>query len=127
MFKEDLKIKREPFKFIYTRPSLDWYEDINVEIEWGEYDWFELQWRYGGTCWIVASKYDEETKEFNCEQIGELRGTSKIYDFIKWCEVPKGGSVLTKFTVIDGDINLFRKLYKVIKDREMRKAEYEQL
>lgn len=127
MWKADLDIKREPFKFDYTYPTLDWYEEVKVELKWKQYDFYELQWRYGGACWIVASKYNEETREWEHKDIGELRGKYEIYDFIKWCELPKGGSILTKMTVIDGEINLFRKLYKVIKDREMRKVEHEQL
>ena len=127
MWKADLDIKREPFKFDYTYPTLDWYEEVKVELKWKQYDFYELQWRYGGACWIVASKYNEEPREWEHKDIGELRGKYEIYDFIKWCELPKGGSILTKMTVIDGEINLFRKLYKVIKDREMRKVEHEQL
>ena len=46
--------KKEPFKFEYMMPSLDWFDIIKVEIKPDDYCYFKLERRYGPTWWPSA-------------------------------------------------------------------------
>ena len=36
-------ISKEPFRFSYNVPSLDWYTTKDVEINWDDYSYFKLE------------------------------------------------------------------------------------
>lgn len=47
-------VSKEPFRFEYTMPALDWYEIRTVEINYDDYVYFELQRRYGQEWWLMG-------------------------------------------------------------------------
>jgi|GEM_PF-6890471 len=71
-YTEASKLKK-PFQFTYTKPSLDWYEDVNVLIAYGEYNYLALELRYGGSWWVIGKKYIKDIDKWVSEQIGEIR------------------------------------------------------
>ena len=47
------------FEFSYTRPSLDWYEDINVKLSYNDYDYLMLERRYSPCWWLIGKKIQQ--------------------------------------------------------------------
>ena len=76
---------KEPFVFEYNTPSLDWYTTVHVEIKCDEYLYFKIQYRFGGTYWLMG--YKEKDGRFEREEV--TIGQLNRYDlgkFVKWCE-----------------------------------------
>lgn len=65
-------IKKSPFEFTYTRPSLDWYETVNVSLEFDKYDYLSLQRRFGPSWWLKGHKYNENREEWEETDIGRI-------------------------------------------------------
>ena len=98
---------KESFKYSYTKPCLDWYETVNIEIKDGEYRGFEIERRFGST-WYLHGFRDEKLKV-----ISEING----YDlklFIKWCET-KNGSLITTIRSISTSINIIEDIKELLK------------
>ena len=103
--------EKEPFVFEYTIPSLDWYTTIRKQIEWAEYDYFEIEYRYGPSYWLIGYKQGKR------EEIGELRGRY-IQKFIKWSEFSFGlsnSSKLAKISVISTSLNIVKMMKEIVK------------
>lgn len=120
MLKEDYteasKVK-EPFKFTYTRPSLDWYEDVNVSIAYDEYNYLALESRYGGSWWVIGKKYIENKDKWVSEQIGEIRKPD-IPRLVEWAEYTNRFghqvSILNEVRTIDGCLNPIREFLRIM-------------
>ena len=113
----DKKIK-EPFKFSYNVPSLDWYETKNVTINPEDYYYFTLERRFGPSWWLVGKNLKEKPNyHWETEQIGELERPSDLIKFIKWAETEKG-SKITEVRAISGDFNIIKEILKLGKSLE---------
>ena len=110
---------REDFKYTYTRPSLDWFETVNVEIKIGQYEYFILQRRFGNTWWIMGFKNSKEV------QIGSIDGTN-IFKFIDWCKNNAGGSRILHFSAISTSFNILEEIVKLYKEYEKYKTKESQ-
>lgn len=99
---------KEPFSFCYNVPSLDWYETKNVEIEWDEYLYFKIQYRFGQTYWLMGYKKKDGRIERKEVEIGEItRGF--LGKFVKWCEYDDGYRTCSKLigvSVISTGMNI---------------------
>jgi hypothetical protein len=120
MLKEDYieaSKAKEPFKFTYTKPSLDWYEDVNVSITYDTYNYLVLEKRYGGSWWLLVHKYIEDKDEWVYEQIGEIR-KGDIPRLVEWAEYTnKFGhqvSILNEVRAIDGCLNPIKEFLKIM-------------
>ena len=97
---------KEPFVFEYTEPSLDWYTTVHVEIKWDEYLYFKIQYRFGGTYWLMG--YKEKNGRFEREEvtIGQLRRYD-LGKFVECCEFDNGkSSKLIGVSVISTGMNI---------------------
>ena len=120
MLKEDYikasKVKK-PFEFIYTKPSLDWYEDVNVSIAYDTYSYLVLERRYGGSWWVIGKKYVEDKDKWVSEQIGEIRERD-IPRLVKWAEYTNRFghqvSILNEVRTIDGCLNSIREFLRIM-------------
>jgi len=120
MLKEDYinaaKVK-EPFKFSYTKPSLDWYEFVDVSIAYDEYNYLTLEARYGGTWWVVGKKYIEDKLDWEYKQIGRIEERD-IPRLVKWAEYTNRFghqvSILNEVRAIDGCLNPIREFLKIM-------------
>ena len=120
MLKEDYieasKVKH-PFKFTYTKPSLDWYEDVEVSITYDKYSYLTLEKRYGDSWWLIGKKYIKDEDKWVQEQIGEIRN-EYIPKLVKWAEyINRFGhkvSILNEVRGIDGCLNPIREFLEIM-------------
>lgn len=120
MLKEDyIEASKEKglFKFSFTKPSFDWYEDVNVSLPYDKYNCLILELRYGKMWWLLGTKYSEDNNKWICEQIGKIRETD-IPRLVKWAEYTnKYGhkvSLLTNIRTIDGSLNPIREFLTIM-------------
>lgn len=114
---------KEPFRFCYNVPSLDWYETENVEIEWDEYLYFKIQYRFGQTYWLMG--YKEKDGRFEREEV-EIGQLTKLYlgKFVKWCEFDDGYRICSKLigvSVISTGMNILKVFEEIQKAAESEK------
>ena len=110
--------KKEPFRFEYTRPWLDWYEIVRVEIKPDDYRLFRLEARCG-TWWIVGMNPPPQcsnTYRWVETQIGQI-GLSDIGRFIKWAETERGGSRITEITASSNEHNIIKTIWGIVNER----------
>lgn len=119
---EDKKTQSEPFRFEYTKPLLDWYETVNVEIHPKEYAWFKLELRFGNTWWLVGMnppKSDYKPSYPRDETVlGEI-GNRDIIRFIKWAECGFRGNRLIEIKAISNSLNIVNEFAKLVKAKEV--------
>lgn len=110
------KAKKEPFKFEYTMPSLDWYEIIKVEIKPDDYCYFKLERRYGPTWWLIGKNPPPETSNdyrWTEKEIGKISDCD-IARFIEWAKCDYGGSRLVEIHAISGSFDILRETEKLL-------------
>ncbi len=118
---ENKKTQNEPFRFEYTKPSLDWYEIVKVEIQPKEYAWFKLELRFGNTWWLVGMnppKSDYKPSYLWDEtDLGRI-GNRDIIRFIKWAECSFHGNRIVEIKAISNSLNVVNEFAKLIKQME---------
>lgn len=111
---------KEPFRFYYNVPSLDWYITENVEIKWDEYLYFKIQYRFGQTYWLMGYKEKDGRFEREEVEIGQLaRGF--LGKFVKWCEYYDGYRTCSKLigiSVISTEMNIIKVFNEIQKAAE---------
>ena len=115
-FGEDKPKKKEPFKFEYTMPSLDWYEIIKVEIKPEDYVYFKLERRYGPTWWLIGTNPPaENAKDYRWteKEIGRIEN-SDIARFVEWAKLDYGGSRIVEIHAISGSFDILREAEKLL-------------
>ena len=119
----------EPFKFTYTSPCLDWFEYVNVEINWNDFDSFQIERRYGPRWWLIGTiLYDKETVPYSERwhniSIGEIYDLD-LAKFIIWCEKlhKHKGLPITKISALSNDFNLMNDIKEIINLVDERKKE----
>ena len=116
LFEEKL-LPKEPFKFKYTMPSLDWYDIINVEIKPDDYCYFKLVRRYGPTWWLIGTNPPaDNAKEYKWteKEIGNI-SERDIARFIEWAKLEYGGSKLIEISALSGSFDILREVEKLLK------------
>lgn len=101
----------EPFRFEYTMPSLDWYEIIKKTVSPDDYDYFELQLRYGPCWWLVGHKIDSEWNN-SAKEIGRLSRRDAVR-FIEWAKCKPHGSNLVEISAISSSLDLIGEISKI--------------
>ena len=111
---------KAPFCFSYTSPSLDWYIVKDVEIEWNDYLYFKIQYRFGKSYWLMGYKEKDGRIEREEVEIGELtRGF--LGKFVKWCEYDDGYRTCSKLigiSVISTGMNILGVVSEIQKAAE---------
>jgi len=106
---------KEPFVYQYTRPSLDWFEYVPVEIKHDDYYYFRLERRYGPTWWIIGmNPVDEPNYHWEEKQIGEIRGHD-LLRFIQWAKSDTGSSII-EIKAISGSFDILNEIGKLLED-----------
>ena len=105
------RVNKESFKFSYTKPSLDWYETINVEIKPDDYYYFKLERRYGPTWYLFGcNAHDMPEYHWKETEIGELSRLDLIR-FIKWARALNNfGCPIIEIRVVDGTFDFFEEV-----------------
>ncbi len=105
--------EKEPFKFEYTMPSLDWYETINVEIKPKDYTYFKLVRRYGkNTWWLIGMNppaRNSEDYRWTEKDIGRI-AVRDIARFIEWAKNDIGGSRLVEISALSGSFDILQEI-----------------
>lgn len=113
-------VRKEPFRFEYTMPSLDWYEICKVEIQPDDYVYFELQRRYGQEWWLVGKNPPPENSgdyRWTTKTIGRI-STRDIARFVEWAKTDLGGSRITNISAISGAIDLMLEIKNLLSRTE---------
>lgn len=110
-----LPTEKEPFKYTYTRPSLDWYENVDVEIKWDDHYYFKLSRRFGPSWWLIGTSPVEEPR-YHWEEtsIGEISITD-LRRFIEWAKDEHGGSRITGVNAICGSFDILKEITELLK------------
>lgn len=114
---------KEPFKFEYTMPSLDWYDIIKVEIKPDDYTYFKLSRRYGHSWWLVGTNPPSEgAKDYRWteKEIGRISDRDLVR-FIEWAKNDHGGSNLIEISAISGSFDILKEIEKM--NRRVKEAE----
>lgn len=109
-------MSKEPFKFEYIVPSLDWYETIKVEIKPKDYCYFRLERRYGPTWWLIGKNPPAENAidyRWTEETIGKI-SEHDIARFVEWAKSDYGGSQLVGISAISGSFDILREVEKLL-------------
>lgn len=122
------KLQKEPFRFEYTVPSLDWYGIVKVEIQPMEYAWFKLELRFGNSWWLVGMnppKSDYKPSYLWDETVLGRIGNRDIIRFIKWAECSFHGNRICEIKAISNSLNVVSEVAKLVKEMEKQDAETE--
>ena len=109
------KIQKESFKYSYTRPCLDWFDWVHVEIKPEDYLYFKNQRRFGPSWYLFGSnpkdepKYHWETKEIGRVDDGDL------IRFIEWAKNDQGSSI-TEITSIAGSFDIINEITNLLRN-----------
>lgn len=109
-------VRKEPFRFEYTMPALDWYEIKTVEINYDDYVYFELQRRYGKNWWLIGKippPKNSDDYRWTTKEIGRI-STRDIARFVEWAKTDLGGSRITNISAISGAIDLMREIKNLL-------------
>ena len=115
---------KEPFKFSYTQPSLDWYETINVEINPDDYYYFELHRRYGPDWWLIGKNPPIENStrhEWSETALGRI-SCRDIARFVEWARIDGGGSKIIGISAISGSFDLLHEIKALLLNPGIAKA-----
>ena len=63
---------KEAFKFDEFKPCLDWYTTEHHIINWGDYNYFKLDRRFGPSWWLYGMKLIENPYHWEEKEIGEI-------------------------------------------------------
>jgi hypothetical protein len=108
---------KESFKYQYTRPCLDWFEYVPIEIKPDDYYYFKLERRFGPSWWIIGTNpVDEPKRHWEEKVIGEIDKRT-LLNFIKWCET-EYGSKITEIHAISGSFNIIKEIESLLKTAE---------
>jgi len=111
-----MREKKEPFKFKYTYPSLDWYDVKEVVINYDDYYYFKIQRRYGPSWWLIGTNPPKDKNKFEWTetQLGEIEKPDLIR-FIKWAKDKDGGSRITEINSLSGDFDIIKDVLDLLK------------
>lgn len=117
--------QKEPFRFEYTRPTLDWYDIVKVEIQPHDYALFRLELRYGNTWWLVGMnppKSDYKPSYLWDETDVGRMGVSDIIRFTEWaeCGCLRNGSKLCEIKAISSSLNVVSEFAEIVKVMEKK-------
>ena len=121
MATESKQTQKEPFRFEYTKPSLDWYDIVKVEIQPGDYAWFKLELRFGNSWWLVGMnppKSDYKPSYLWDETDLGRMGNGDIIRFIRWAECSFHGNRLVEIKAISNSLNIVNEVAKLVKEME---------
>lgn len=107
--------EKEPFRFEYTQPSLDWFDTIKVEIKPEDYTYFKLSKRYCKEWWLVGTNPPADNAEdyhWTEESIGRISNRD-LARFIKWAK-DDYGSRLIGISAISGSFDILKEIEKLL-------------
>ena len=110
-YTEASKVK-QPFTFKYTKPSLDWYEYVNVSFTYDKYNYLVLELRYGGSWWLIGKKYIKDADKWVSEDIGKIYKPD-IPRLVEWAEYDQR-SILIEIRALDGCLNPISEFLKIM-------------
>jgi len=107
------KEQKEPFKFEYAVPALDWYAIKRVEIKPDDFKYFKVQRRYGPSWWLIGMNTKEEPNyHWEDTEIKEIK-TYDLKKFIEWAKT-EHGSKIVKIDAISGSFDIIEEIKKLI-------------
>ena len=109
----DTNHSKEPFKFAWVKPTLDWFDIVHVEVEYEDYAYFKLERRFDNSWWLVGTKPCENDNGFEVVELGEVPAVD-VPAFLDWCQHDGGRkSKLTEIESISSDFNVFKELFDI--------------
>lgn len=103
---------KEPFSYKYTRPCLDWFDWVSVEIKHDDYCYFRIERRFGPSWWLIGMNPKDEPKyHWEDTEIGKI-GDLDLRRFIEWAK-SKNGSKIIEVKAISGSFNIIEEVLKL--------------
>lgn len=105
---------KKPFNFSYTKPCLDWFDTVNVTLNYDDYYYYKLERRFGPSWWIIGCNTIEKPNyHWEEKEIGRINDYD-LLRFIEWNKT-KFGNKIVEIKVINGGFNIFDEVKKLIK------------
>lgn len=103
---------KEPFRFEYTIPTLDWFDIKQVKIEPNDYCYFRIERRYGPSWWLIGTNpKDEPDYHWEDTQIGEINERT-LQKFIEWSKTERGSKII-EIKAISGSFDILEEIKKL--------------
>lgn len=112
---------KEAFKFDEFKPCLDWYTTEHHIINWGDYNYFKLDRRFGPSWWLYGMKLIENPYHWEEKEIGEIR-ESDLRRFIEWAKTEHGSKIIN-INMICGSFDIFNEVGKLIDNQLVKENE----
>ena len=112
------ELKKEPFRFEYSMPSLDWYEMVSVEIDPNEYQLYKLERRYGEAWWLIGLREPQKSMqhhEWEEKTLGRMSNRD-IARFVEWAKLDHSGSRLIEIQSISSSMDVLSDIKKLLTD-----------
>lgn len=100
------------FEFDEYKPFLDWYTVEHHIINWDDYNYFKLVFRFGPSCWLYGVKRLENQYRYEEKEIGEIF-EGDLKRFVEWAKTDRGSRILD-ISVISSTIDIFKQVKKLI-------------
>ena len=105
---------KESFKYKYTKPCLDWFEWVSVEIKPNDYCYFRIERRFGPSWWLIGMNPKDEPKYHWQEiQIGEI-SDHDLQKFIEWARSENGSKIIA-VKAICGTFDIIKEISRFVK------------
>ena len=109
--------QQKAFEFSYNKPSLDWFDTINIKLKPEDYYYYKLERRYGRSWWLIGcNPVEEPNYHWEEKQIGEI-GKNDLLKFIDWCKTNEGNLII-QIKVLDSTFNIFDEINNLLKIKE---------
>ena len=109
---------KEAFRFDEFKPCLDWYTTKHHIINWGDYNYFKLDRRFGPSWWLYGMKLIENPYHWEEKEIGEIY-EGDLRRFIEWAKAEHGSKIIN-INMICGSFDIFNEVGKLI-DNQLEK------
>ena len=117
MLNPDTKQKKA-FEFSYNKPSLDWFDTINIKLKPEDYYYYKLERRFGPSWWVIgANPIQEPSYHWEYTQIGEIR-EHDLLKFIDWCKTDLGNLII-EITALGSNFDIFSDIKELLKLKEV--------
>ena len=104
---------KQSFNFTYTKPWLDWYEEVKVTINEKDYDWFKLERRFGSrNSWFIIGVNNQDEYSYRKEKEIGLIWDRDLPRFIEWAKTKNGGSRILEISAISSTFDLLETIKK---------------
>ena len=103
------------FCFECTKPCLDWYDIVNVEIKRDDYCYFRIERRYDNTWLLVGMNPPAKRGDYNwlTKTLGRISNRDLVR-FIEWAKEGRGSKII-EVSSISGSFDILHDIAELLR------------